>query len=233
MSSRTYRRKRYPPLRSSKARRSKTTIAKVNKKVNRLINKQEKKFIDTIVTYSPVTTTASHNNLSIPSIAEGSTANEREGQKITLKSIQIKGQMEVGYGTNPDNFNQMRIILVKYMTHGSTPIPMNQILQQYDPATYASETQMQSVYRKNSTFRYKVLYDKVHLLTYRLAEASGTHTYVPIQFRINCKVKNGDLHYSDVGNPTGWAYSLLYFSDSGAVSNPHISFVSRVTFVDA
>ena len=213
-------------------RRKKLTVAKVNRKVNRLLGKQEKKYADTTLTYTGVDSSGSVNLLNIPNIIEGVGDTDRIGQKITLKSINIKGQLTVGHGLTPDNFNQLRIMLVKYQTHGSTTPPISAILQYHDPAVYTDEIQMNSLYKKNSTFKFKILYDKVHLLGYKLAAANNTHTFTPKRFKISHKVTNGDLHYTDVANPTGWTYALMYFSDSSAVNNPSISFVSRVTFVD-
>lgn len=224
-----YRRKK----RTMKRRRPRTTIATVNRKVNSLIKKQEKKYADAILNYNGVDNTGAVNLLNINNILEGVGDTDRIGQKITLKSINIKGQLVVGHGVAFDDFNQMRIMLVKYMTHGSTIPPISAILQYHDPATYSNEVQMNSVYKKNSTFKFKILYDKVHLLGYKLGHNASTHTYTPKRFKISCKVTNGDLHYTDLANPTGWSYALMYFSDSAAVSNPSISFVSRVTFVDS
>ena len=223
-----FRRKKRPIRR----RRKKLTIAKVNKKVNRLLNKQERKYIDSTLTYTGVDNVGSVHLLNINNILEGVGDNDRIAQKLTLKSLQIKGQMTVGYGLTPDNFNQMRIMLIKYKTNGSTTPPISAVLQYHDPTVYTDELQMNSLYKKNSPFKFKIIYDKVHLLGYKLASANNTHTYTPKRFMITHKITDGDLHYTDSANPTGWTYALMYFSDSSAVNNPSISFVSRVTFVD-
>lgn len=229
--SRRFRKKR-------KTLRKKLTLRKVNKKVNALANKIETKWIDGHMVYNDVDTTGSEKSLELNNIVEGTAANERVGQKITVKSITIKGQMIVGVGVvAPDLYNQLRLILIKYKTHGASTPAITDILQFGSAATYTNEVRMNSLYKKRSQYTFKILYDKVHHLGYQLGphiHTSGTmyNNEKPKRFAIHVKCDD-TLEYTDSGHMTGWSYQLMFFSDSGAMNYPQISYVSRVNFQDA
>lgn len=226
------------PFRKKSKKRTKLTLGKINKKVNSLMTAVERKFRSGYKSYTGVDSVGTYQDLNIPYIAEGTNVNQRVGAKIVLKSIQIKGQMLVGAGVAPDAYNQMRIILVKYRTHGNSSanandkIALSDLLQHASNASYSSETRMNSLYKKQSQFQFKILYDKVHLLGWHLGVDGSTTTPHPKRFRINVNCKDAIIEYKDNGEPAKDTYAMLYFSDSGTANNPSISYTWRINFVD-
>lgn len=215
-----------------KNKRSKLTLAKVNKKVNSLMDAVEIKHTSSTLDVN-VTNTPLNLDLNVPNIIEGTSQEERVGQKIVITKIQLKGQIQMVYSSlTPslnDAYNQCRFILIMYQsTAGSSPV-MDDILEQ--PGTAGSKFVMNSLYKKNPKFKYRVLYDKVHNLYWR--NASGYVGGCPNIKNLNITRKlNHEVHYSTTGLITGWIPLLMIVSDSGALNHPQFAYTSRISYKD-
>ena len=82
-------------------------------------------------------------------IAQGDTGDAREGRKITLKSIQLRGVDYVTDATGKDQMHRFMIVQ-QYRPNGAYPL-INDILQ---------ATTISSLRNRNKLHDFKVLYDK-------------------------------------------------------------------------
>lgn len=215
-----------------KRKGKKLTLSKVNKKINNLLTQVEKKSYHSYQNYTAVTSTPTISDCGLSSITESSTSFGRVGQKIQLKSIQMKGQMEIGQGTSSstnDNVNQIRLLLVKYDTHPTVNLTLSDILNT-DVSTATPEIVMSALYQKHPEFKYRVLYDKVHTLYWH--NSSGTTGGAPTikRFTINRKL-NFPVNY-DGSTLSGQSLALIAVSDSSVITHPVMCYDMRINYTD-
>lgn len=217
-----------------KRTRTKLTLSKVNKKLNNLIGSVEQKQVMQNYEKVSMTTTPTYYAFNIPNITQGpGELQERVGDKILLKKIQVKMQLQIGENLTTslnDNYNQCRIILILYQTQQGVHPTMDDILNEQSTSG-APILVMNSLYKKSPKFKYRVLYDKVHNLYWRNS-SGATGGAVSIK-NINIVRKlNQEIHYDGAAVPAGWVPALLVASDSAAVQHPYLSYCSRITYTD-
>ena len=200
-----------------------------------------------------------------PTLQSGGTAitnaNIRLGDKITLKSIAIKGEITVGFGVAGDTDNRMRILLVRmpeYRQGASNTAIIQKVLQMYDggatgspiPAYAAQYSPYKNVITTQNAVpmeKYEVLYDKQFNLFNNLqAQApastpsgcSGASTKENWRhnFSIRVNFKKGlvcqySKPLSDIPDLNNLL--LLAVSDSAVPNHPVIRYCSRVKYMDA
>jgi len=208
----------------------KLTLSKVNKKLNNLIGSVEIKqclsAYQTSVTQTPI-----FYDFNIPTIAQGTGEQERVGEKIHLTKLQTKIQLQIGNsGISPnDSHNQVRLMVILYQAIQGAHPTMDDIMQ--SPSTGNSIMFMNSLYKKNPAFKYRVLYDKLHNLYW--TNNSGATGGAPKVKNINIVRKiNQEIHFDGQALPTGWLPCLLIASDSGAATHPEFSFNARLSYKD-
>lgn len=103
---------------------------------------------------------------SLQQIAQGDDHDQRQGNKITVKSISIKGQMRCANG---DIFNEFRVIVFSLVDDPppGASIVVGDILQNGD---------LYSHYKKNSTYKYKIHWDKTYQMSNPLATVATQPT---------------------------------------------------------
>ena len=145
-------------FRRRKKRSLKTQLKKLKRKV---YNNLQNCWIDTIQT--PVGSGAggyiNPDFCSLQQIAQGDDHNERQGNKIVVKTISIKGQLR---NANGDIFNEFRIIIFS-LTDDPSPgatLTVGDILQNGD---------LYSHYKKNSAYKYKIHWDRTYQMSNPLA----------------------------------------------------------------
>lgn len=200
-----------------------------------------------------------------PTLQSGGTAitnaNIRLGDKITLKSIRIKGEITVGFGVAGDTDNRMRILLVHFPDYvqGQTNTQyIQRVLQMYDGgatgSTLPAYSAQYSPYKNVITLqnnvpmdKYRVLYDKQFNLFNNLQAQAPASTPSGCS---GASAKENWRHNFDikVNFPKGLVCQyakplsdipdinnimLMAVSDSSLPNHPVIRYCSRVKYMDA
>jgi hypothetical protein len=158
-------------------------------------------------------------------IPVGDQDTERSGDRITIKSLQIKWTVGVA-----DNTNRMRIIVFQYLGDSAVAGPdvTSEIIQ---AAFVGSANAINAPYAKDfAGYKVMPLYDK----TISLSTAAN-----PVQhgsFILTSKDFKGRarpfIQYQGGGNNNIGGLYLYAVSDSGAASHPVLNYVSRVRYID-
>ncbi|AXH73609.1 MAG: coat protein [Cressdnaviricota sp.] len=131
-----------------------STLAKTNRsKINKLIS-ADKTFLDSQYSES-ITNTGSFINVGLTSIATGTGEGEKQGDKIVVKSLQMRLRFSVLNSSlvDSDAFNNIRVILVQFPQPNLTGSPVT--------ATDVLEvSNWNSFYKKRGNIQYKILMDK-------------------------------------------------------------------------
>lgn len=185
--------------------------------------------------------------------------NLRIGNKITVKSIHFRGNLEVAQSlpvipTETDN--QIRLLAVLFPDYDSsntlTPAQIvKQVLQQYDGGATGSPlapyATMYSPYKaridtlnSQAMVKYKVLYDKKFDLFNNRQATNANGAYAGqnwrLDFNIKLKFKKGLVVTYDKPLSTEPSINnvvLMAVSDSSAPPHPAIRVVSRMKYMDA
>lgn len=219
-----------------KRNNKKLTLSKVNKKINALLGSVEIKQILYAAQSHSTSTTPIAYDLNIPALGQGVNQDQRVGDKITLTKLQAKIQLQMGQSTitPQDNYNQVRLMVVLYSTQTGNHITMDDILQ--TPSTLGNPIMtMNSLYRKNPQFKYRVLYDKLHNLYWtNNSGGGGALSGAPKIKNINIvrKLSNEITYDGPLGLPAGWLPTILIASDSAVSVHPEFSMNTRISFKD-
>lgn len=198
-------------------------VQRLKKKVNKDI---EHRWLDTInYSFSIPGGGGSIEPLGMELISTTPTAglnDDRLGNKITLKSIYIKGQV-----ITADTHNFMRLILVK-------TISLNQIVIASDilqPDAGTSNPTIYSPYRKESRIKYQVLLDKMYKTQ---QQAAGSVYPFLLNVDMSYKFKKGlTITYNQAGAsvPIYNNVYLLCLSDSALPTHPQFRGAKRITWI--
>lgn len=238
---RRYRRKR--KRRGNYRRKKKRTLASkvkaIQKRVYENINECWKD--NTVTMSASAGGTVFPDFCALSNISQGTDPDQRIGNKITLKKIQMKGLVQVAIG---DIYNEIRMIIFSTTDatgNGNTP-SVSEILQPGGPGAVAD---MYSFYRKQSPIKFKILYDTVFKLSNALQNV-GTVTPTVlngcpypdfIHWEKTIHFKNGqEIWYRGIANglPTRGAVHMLLISNSTnaiPTGHPQIAFRSRITYM--
>ena len=199
-------------------RRKRNNLKKQIKNLKRKVyNNLQNCWIDTIQT--PVGSgaggTINPDFCSLQQIPQGDDHNERQGNKITVKSISIKGQLR---NANGDIFNEFRIIVFSLPDDPApgSSITVSDILQNGD---------LYSHYKKDSAYKFDIHWDKTYQMSNPLAtvatQPSSTDLcgcpykdFIHIEKKI--KFYNHQVHYrgATAGACIKGGIYLLTISDS-------------------
>lgn len=149
-----------------------STLAKTNRsKINKLIS-ADKTFLDSQYSES-ITNAGSFINVGLTSIATGTGEGEKQGDKIVVKSLQMRLRFSVLNSSlvDSDAFNNLRVILVQFPQPNLTgsPITATDILE---------VSNWNSFYKKRGNIQYKILMDKKIYLDNQ--QLGGTPRWQPI-----------------------------------------------------
>lgn len=185
---------------------------------------------------------------------------QRIGDKITLKSLSIRGELRASFNnaTGAEIDNRVRLMLVRYAEYETASPPSaaqitSDVLQLYSTSVtspYPSNlTSMYSPLKNTVTsdntrevVKYQVLHDKVYHLTNPIgtntvgqAATNGKQPYCH-KFHIKKFWKKGlVVEYSKTSSamPAINNLALIALSDSSVAPHPQINFVSRIKYMDA
>jgi len=157
-------------------------------------------------------------------IAQGDTDTERDGDQLTLSSVNVRGRVHVG-----DTTNKVRIIFYQWRPV-STPIISDILTAGVDGSTIDTF----SLYNHDKRSQFKILSDKTYVLAGFGTSASphgpATEKYFTLTFNKKLIKK---LQYTNgsatVGSNQVW---YLAISDSAATPNPLLSMKVRFNFYD-
>ncbi len=179
--------------------------------VKSLVNSELKTHDGTIA--SAASSTATLNHLS--SIAVGDDFNSRDGRKVRMKSIQIKGSLQMH--TTATNTRFRMVLFQDTMNTGTAPTASDIIANTYDLRDEDP----------NNMARYKILWDKRIILTETVA---GTNPERNFQYykKLDLPVTYTGTAGSDYGKNTLW---LLFISDE-ATNTPTLNMQARMRYRD-
>ena len=187
--------------------------------------------------------------------------NLRVGDKITVKSYRLRGQIKCALGTAiGDSNNQVRLMAVLIPDWGSISAAataatlLKNVLQAYG-GSYSVAAPMYSPYKNRTDqdptgnqsvmIKYRVLYDRKFNLVNTISAFTGGNGSGGAaakecwrhDFDINLKFKKGLVcHYQQTGNlidPDLNNIVILAVSDSVVAAHPTIQIVSRMKYIDA
>lgn len=243
-----YNKKKKYRRRNYRRRRKRNVDARQNAKIKRLQNfvyaQAEKKYIDDATALTTVNSTGfltqsiiGYENIS----ATGATVAgsvipsshlTRLGNKINLKKLEVRFHM---VNSITDDYNRIRVIcftLADPDTSSGLGLPtIGDILE--------TTSNLKSFYKKNSQYRYKILYDRTHR-----TGGCNTSTINPNfvgcgglppakDFKMILRWPKGyPIHYksSAPGTPIKNQIWFLFISDSTGIQHPQISTMSRLNY---
>lgn len=213
-------------------RRPMSALKRVKKDVAKLKSNIERKSVGETSPWTAVSTSATEIGLGPKLITQGTGQNDRVGNRITGKSVNVKMQLKIGDGVSNDAYNQIRCIIIKYTTDDPADTPnLSDILE---TTTASSEELMVSMYKRDSDYRFNVLHDHVYDLYWRNSSGftAGSGGAPQIRtFSFHKKLNDLSIRYNNSGDPTT---ELLMFvvSDSGVVTHPEICYSTRFYYTD-
>lgn len=185
---------------------------KQKKQVKRLVNNgREMKYFDGTVSGDVSNAAAAYD---LTAIAQGDTANSRDGNSVMLRRVAGLFNLTVSDATNV-----IRVIFLQWRTNSNVDTP--------DPGLILEDSSnVLSPLRKAGKYSYKIISDRAYALD----------TYNPI--------KQVRYDFKQAGNFAAKAYFtsltagdhkvyVMLLSDSTAVSHPQIELYNRTTFTDS
>ncbi len=232
----------------SKKRRTTMTIGKLAKKVSVLTDKVVvRKWFDQTISLNAQTGGTMHELANIPAW-DGTNLTryrQREGLSCQLNSISFKGilQIPISQVTPNDANNRVRVILVstKETVTGVAPNAADIIQTNIGGAV---QTDVDSYYKKNPVYPYRIWYDRTFLLQNQQQAVTGTTSDFPTEpFRRQIMEnisfgQNGMTEKWATGaNPTARGIEnrlwMITISDSSLPTHPTVLFTARINFSDS
>jgi len=176
-------------------------------------------------TLSPENTWAAFG---IPFPAKGGAANQRLGDDIEFKSLNVRYLVSA---SESDDFDTMRVILIQFMNgneHDEFPVNYFQDLWESPTTSYP----YLSPYNTQSSSNYKVLYDQMHHLDAAgEAEQSGNVLILPKDLRVTKFHFDTDSGGALAGLDRGIIIGFVC-SNSTASPNPDFTCTMKFNFTD-
>lgn len=171
----------------------------------------------------------------------------RLGDKITLKSVSIKGELNTALGTGAENDSRIRLMLVRFIEWDgqNAAVATSQVLQHYpttvgagpDPICVQYSPYKNVITASNSAdlVKYQVLYDKQFNMQ---NQSFGGNSQNGWRYKFNIKKtfpKGLVCQYSKAlsDEPELNNIVLIALSDSSVTPHPLIKFSSRFKYMDA
>lgn len=155
----------------------------------------------------------------------GTTDQQRIGDRIKLKSIRIRGNVQLP-SAGADDFNLIRIYIVQwYRCAGST-------LQDYTNQCFENDTPSPyEIYNHDRRLQYRFLYDKVFKLV------SGENSRILFWKKTITRGFKRDIQYAAIAStPMGGGSNGIFLgmvSDSSVIPHPNMYCVTKVSYKDA
>lgn len=205
-----------PPLRfkgfPARRRRRKKTLANKVAKLQRTVGNPERKFIDTQLTSSSITSTPVITQLC--NMAQGLTENTRVGSKVVVSGIQLK------YFITQSTTKHFRLMVVQdKQTNGAIYVAGDLLAD----AT-GGDAIVSPVNRDNKN-RFKVVYDKMDSVSVAGPASAMRSTFI----KLNTPLRY-DGNAGDITDLTSSSYSVMAISDASSTA---LTIFVRLFFIDA
>ena len=211
--------------RKRRQRKAKTTDGKQNQRIAKLeqliLPSIEYKSRDVLAPPSSIST-GGYSNQPMFQVEQGTQADQRIGDKVTLMSHNVC--MSVA---SNDSTNVMRVIWL--YTPSTTALSITDVLE-YGNYTTHGDLVFSSPYKKkapNAENTYRVLFDKVYNIRSNQRLQTDKFQLIPN--------KNGrQVQFQTVGSsmPENYQLQVLAISDSTTSPHPALSYVCRSRFID-
>ncbi len=195
-------------------------VYKNKKKISRVANIIERKFIDATSTDVEVNTTSAIVQLT--GVSEGVTTSTRIGDQVTGKSIMIRGFLDNNNhgGTNVDCICRIIVWRIR-QGNGITPVIADEILTNVD---------VNAMQDWDKKMKNKMYYDQTFVMD------TSQHSIIP--FKIRLSRLNIKVRYQGTGAGLADAmdnnFMIGFFSTvAGTVNDPQATFTSRFVYEDA
>jgi len=188
-----------------------------SKRMRRLANNVqrylgEKKYS---ASYTNVSVSSAGNVFGLTEVTQGDTDQTRDGDQLTLTSLQLRWQAIIG-----DTANYVRVIVFQWLANSVPTI--NSVL-----LSLPLGGEVLSPYNHDTRYVFRVLYDKTVLLTNVGKPSSEVYDVRLIKFPRN------RVQY-EAGGTTGTnKIYCITLSDSGAVSHPAVNMYWKTNFKDS
>lgn len=204
--------------RRRKKKKKKTLSTKLKNLTTKVYNNLQPCWIDTLQAPLGIGAGGYINGdfCSLQQIAQGDDVNQRQGNKITVKSLDIKAQVRCANG---DVFNELRLIIFSLVEDPQGNPAASDILQN------VSNAGVYSFYRKGSPVKYRIHWDKTYQMSNPLASVATQPSSTDlngcpykdfIHIKKKIKFKNHQVWYRGAGGsqPIKGGIYLLAISDS-------------------
>lgn len=198
------------------------TITKIAHKAakNEITKRIETHYIDT----AQATITCSSAGVissQLSTITQGTTDSSRIGDRVTIKSIKVKGNLIAADATQV-----VRVILFQWLqdTASCTPIPSDILQNQNQPYSPLSS------YTKDSAgYEWVPLWDRTFCMN------AGTGTSVNFSVKLSGKKLSkgkavNTIQFNAAGTTGTGHYYFCFYSDSGAAFDPTFTYYSRIRY---
>lgn len=189
--------------------------------IKRVITKQsEKKYIANVNTASVGTAGFVYD---LTTASQGISDSARIGDQSTIRSINVRYQVNNSTGTGSDSFNVIRVMIVQW--YPDTVPTLSDVML----LTSSGYLNVHSPYNHDKRFMFKVLHDRTLTVSangYNIdyTKISG-NVMITNGFRRKLQVQGG----STVGNNKIYVVSV---ADSSVSPDPTLGFVSKINFSD-
>lgn len=208
-------------------RKAKTTDGKQNQRLAKLeqliLPSIEYKSRDVLAVAAGITSSG-YANQPMFQLEQGTEANERIGDKVTLMSHNICSSIS---SATTDGTNVMRVIWI--FTPSTTALSIDDVLEYGSYVTHG-DLVFSSPYKKKAVGAentYRVLFDKVYNVRSNQRLQTDKYQLIPN--------KNGrQVQFQSVGSvmPENYQLQILAISDSTAAPHPVMSYVCRSRYID-
>lgn len=174
---------------------------------------RELKFSDLELAGATLPTLALAVPILLNGIAAGSDINQRDGRKITMTSVELRGGIYLPSGATTDGFGRIMIIYDN-QTNEAVP-PIGSILQ--------TTTNFYTMINRNNYGRYKIIWDEYYNLSLTGERNVAIKKWIPL--------KNIMTTYANVNN--GWAdidRGALFLLAFGSTEIPSLTLTTRVKY---
>lgn len=206
-------------------RKSRVTLRKVNKKVNKILSSQEKKFfLGDISFVFPVAGVGLVTWLT--AVTLGDDNNEREGEVISGVRFEMKYNFSLS-AASVHSFETVRVILFEEKVNSNQALPgAAQLLSSINPYSYMN--------RSTGRNRFRIIYDRTHVINRFVTDLDSVSQTYSVSLKMNGrKIKfdsNAIVPATGVGGANNHIF-LLAISDAAA--NPaNFEGASQYTYKD-
>lgn len=189
--------------------------------IKRVINSQTEKH----AFYAPVTGSFGWNGTitDVSAVAQGGTAINRDGDKLTIKSLIYR------YGVfGADVYNFCRIVIIQWLQNDAATAPtVAGVLN----ATYTGSLNapFSPFNKSNAGYQFVVLYDKTHSVSTVSNYNKGGFVAKITPKKLKGKALKNIQYNAGATTGVGKFY-ILWISDSGVASDPGVQGVSQLRF---